>query len=323
MNNNVLSMIESTLPTAPVFKSFYNIAELKDIPQCISGLRSLKEILEKAVSLRLNVSSVDKLVANQYLNYQFGIKSLAQAAQGFLALPTKAAKKLNYLLKRAGKVTSSRSKRVFTYHIPGGNQDEDPSFQLGLYSPWADDNLYIVDHQEVYTDVNIELRLVVNQTIVFPPATVPKFSDKNYRKILGVQPTVKDFYDLIPFSWLVDWFTGLGDYINIVDAIFSDRQLVHYGFLTAVYTETTTHKYRVKVRDCVETVTQTSFDSSNDVRTFSKVKSTQLYHTEYIRKIYFREDLSNLDGVKSFGGGMFNLSDFQTSILGSLLAKFT
>jgi len=324
MNNKVLPMIQDTAPTSSVFNSFYNIAELKDIPQLLVGIRHLKEILEGAMHLNLDISKADKLVADQYLNYQFGVASVLQAVRGFCKLPEKAAKKLNYLLKRSGKVTSSRSTRTFTFRIGGGNQDIDPSFYYGLWPQHSE--CVTISNVEVYTDVKVELRLVINQSINFPTVAVPKFSDKNYRKILGIQPTVRDFYNLVPFTWLVDWFTGLGDYVSLIDAIFSDRQLINYGFMTAVVTEVTTHKYQVEVRDAIDTTNWHGLIGVGDPTITTEIGDESRkasYHTEYTREIYFREDLSQLDGVKSFGNGLISLSDFQTSILGALLSKFS
>jgi len=309
MNNLVLEMIRDTTPEKPVFKTLYNIAELKDFPQMIHGLISLKEGLRKCLDLRFDLSKTDKFLADQYLNFQFGVKSLVQAVEGVLKIPEKAANKLNRLLERSGKPTTCRSKRSFkdsySWDAPWTT-----SRDLGL--PDGE----VTNARYSYSSTT-EFRLTLCQTIRFPKVVVPKLSDKNYREILGVQPNLKLIYDLIPFTWLIDWFTGFGDYVNLIDMIFQDPQLVHYGFMVGVSTETYSIDADVSL---MSAVTQVFPEGLVVTRTLGQPVHV---HSEITKKVYYREDLSAFDGVKLFGCQNSGLSDFQTSILGSLLTKLS
>lgn len=310
MNNLVLDMIRETTPDKPVFKSLYNIAELKDLPQLISGLRSLKDALHKCTEWHFDLSRTDKFLADQYLNFQFGIMSVVQAVQGVLKLPEKAAKKFNHFLKAQGKPSTSRAKRTFkdaySWDAPWTT-----SRDLGLPEGEVTNARYSYKSET-------EVRLTLVQTIKFPPLAVPKLSDVNYRKILGLQPNVKLIYDLIPFTWLIDWFTGLGEYVNLVDMFFQDPQLVHYGFMVAVCTETYTINADVSLMSAVR------HHYGDGSIAIDYVPGNPIPVTSSItKKTYYREDLSAFDGVKLFGSSNSGLSDFQTSILGSLLTKLS
>jgi len=311
MNNLVLDMIRETTPDKPVFKTLYNIAELKDIPQLISGLRSLKDALRKCADLRFDLSRADKFLADQYLNFQFGIMSVVQAVQGVLKLPEKAAKKFNHFLKAQGKPSTSRSKRTFK-----DSSSWDAPW-LTLYDFGLPNDGELTNARYSYKS-ETEVRLTLVQTIKFPPVAVPKLSDKNYRKILGLQPNVKLIYDLIPFTWLIDWFTGLGDYVNLVDMIFQDPQIVHYGFMVAVQTET----YSIDADVALMSAVRHRYADASIVMEYKLGNPTHV-SSSITKKTYYREDLSAFDGVKLFGAVNSGLSDFQTSILGSLLAKLS
>jgi hypothetical protein len=41
-------------------------------------------------------------------------------------------------------------------------------------------------------------------------------------------------YNLVPWSWLVDWFTGLGNYVEVIDIINTDKSLINWGVFTGI-----------------------------------------------------------------------------------------
>jgi hypothetical protein len=130
---------------------------------------------------------------------------------------------------------------------------------------------------------------------------------------------VGDVYNIIPWSWLVDYFVDLGSYIQMMDAINSDRQLINYGFATFVSTESLTNEFVLKSTSSY-IKTNTVGDTVKEVYMDTKYPCKKVYQ----RKYQLRADISYLDGVKTFGNNWVgNLNSFQTSILGALLAKYT
>lgn len=310
LNKEVLGMLPSCLASKRLFNTFYNIAELKDIPQMIAGLKELASISRRLLREKdLSKTRFSDLVGNQYLNAQFGVLSVEQAALQLLKLPAKAAKRMNYLIRRNGKITTGRATRKYKVDSPLGDV---PSFEYDLPT-WAE-----FLGSSTSSTMNIELRMAISQTLRFPEAAVPELSDSNYRRLLGLTPTISDIYNLIPWSWMIDWFGGLGDYIDVMDAINADTSLINYGFMTFVSDETLNHKCRIGVTD--------RFTTSVGGNVLSEELNDKLYYSEssYKRRFHMRVDMSYLDGVKTYGKNwQGNLSAYQGSILGALLSKYT
>lgn len=312
IQDEIYWMLPKCLSTKRLFNTFYQITELKDLPGTVRGVLKLKEDIKELCSLGTSTKnkSVNKLLGDQYLNYRFGLESIYQAATGYLRLPSKATKRLNYLISRNNKVTTGRFKNRFEGDIKTPLSDT----PLFIYDgpDWLD-----VASQSVQTKFDVELRLVVNQLITFPTLAVPKFSDKNYRDLLGLNPTIGDLYNLIPWSWLVDYFSSLGDYIDTMDAINSDQQLINYGMCSFISNETTTNQYVLGAAN-----ERIIADWDDNVLHSESYDSFFAGSTEYKRHYHTRFDVSRFDGTKVFGNGSGNLSFFQYSILGALLAKF-
>lgn len=308
LNDNVFSMIQRASAAARSFNIAYQIAELRDIPRLVGNIKDLQKLLLKYAKKPASVlRNLDKEVSNLYLSWQFGVESTYSAVKGLMKLPEKATKRLNYLIGRSGKISQGRSKRSF---VDDQFDSDLPTFTFHLPS-WV-----TVTDEEVTRTFNVELRCVVNQTIRFPKLAVPSITDKDYLKLVGAIPTPEDLYNVIPFSWLVDYFVGIGDYIGVLTAIFSDSQIINYGFLTIVIVEEVEHKATLNVTNR-ETHAVTGIGTLTDI---SKVV-TKPYLRKYTRKYQRRVNIGDLDGVKSIGFFQTGLSDFQFSILGSLFSQ--
>jgi len=316
MNENVSSVLPQALASRRSFNLAYQISELKDLPRLLSDIRNFQQLAKSYVKNPLrNLSQLDKDLASLNLSWEFGVKSLAGAVKGLMNLPERATKRLNYLIQRNGKVSTGRSNRKWLNYEFDGTL---PTFEFHLPS-WIE-----VQNQHVERRVDIELRCVVNQTIQFPQLAVPSISNKDYLRQIGLTPTIEDVYNIIPFSWLLDWFGGLGDYIGIMSAIHSDRQLINYGFCTIVMNEVLTHTAELKVTsekyDWYSGSDSHGNPDSGDIEHSFSSKVIP-YKKTYTRKYQQRVDIGSLEGVKSFGWFQTNLSDFQSKILGSLFSQ--
>jgi hypothetical protein len=316
MNDNVSSVLVNALASRRSFNLAYQISELKDLPRLIGDIGNLQRLVESYVKNPVKkLTELDKDIASLNLSWEFGVKSFAGALKGLLNLPERATKRLNYLIQRNNKVSTGRSNRKWLNYELDGTL---PTFEFHL-PDWI-----VPQDQHVERRIDIELRCVVNQTIQFPSLAVPSLSNKDYLRLIGLTPTPKDVYDIIPFSWLLDWFGGLGDYIDVMSSIHSDTQLINYGFLTIVVNESLTHTAGLKVTSEKYSFA-TGSDSHGDPATIdiehtfsSKVIP---YKKVYTRKYQQRVDIGSLEGVKSFGWFQTNLSDFQAKILGSLTSQ--
>lgn len=312
LNKEIIGLIPKATASKRLFNSFYQITELKDLPQTIEGVLQLKDLLGGRLSaqeLRNPKLSPIGIGANQYLNYQFGLASIYQALDGFLKLPARATKRLNYLIRNNGKVVTGRHIEKYPGATPPS--DSPPSFDYDL-----PDWLHVKSATTRHT-FDVEVRLAINQQIRFPELAVPEFSDTNYRDLLGLNPTAADIYNIIPWTWLVDYFVDLGGYIDCMDAINSDRQIINYGFATFVSLESLIHEFVLGA-----TNSYTSYDIHGGVAEEVYTENVYPCKRTYQRKFQQRVDISYLDGVKTYGKNWVqNLNPFQYSILGALIAK--
>jgi hypothetical protein len=320
--DNVKSVCKDLLPevltpcltSARKFNAFYQLGELRDLPLMIKKTQELVELLRQLSRKQGSaLKNFDKSSADAYLNLQFGYKSMASAVKSLLKLPEELAKRFNYLLERNRKRTSQRYKKIYE------NLLDVELFKPG-YASLVDyvPSFEVRDSEELTTQ--LELRCVVNTEVNFPPLAVPKYRNSKYLDLIGLYPRLTDFYNLIPWTWLIDWFTGLSGYINLVETIANDDDLINYGFLTAVIDCQASVAGRIVLRDLVE-----DYDTVNDSylqQTWSAPRDVP-YATKSTMKYRLRFNIADLDGVKSASNEQGQLSDYQVSIIGALLTKFT
>jgi hypothetical protein len=134
---------------------------------------------------------------------------------------------------------------------------------------------------------------------------------------LGLQLRVIDIYNLIPFTWLFDWFTGLGAYINMIESVNDDRFLINFGFMTVKLQPKYEHAGVFNVADISTVIT-----ADDSVETISNVRPIKFYSRNSFSHTK-RWSINDLDGSKTVDNKNGNLSDSQLSILGALIAKFT
>jgi len=51
------------------------------------------------------------------------------------------------------------------------------------------------------------------------------------QKVLGAGASPADAWNLLPWSWLVDWFSDIGDFAKNLDAVILDNQVLVYGYM--------------------------------------------------------------------------------------------
>lgn len=211
------ALISKCLPTSRSFNLAYNVAELKDLPrllrETLQRLRHLEEFLKSASN-----------TGSAYLEYKFAWESTYRAVLDMLKLPMQISKRINYLLKRNGKFTTLHYSRHWSEPLSSS-----PSFQWEIY-PFD----VALDTSSIRGVHNVELRCAINSRIVLPHVDVPKLKEQLFWELIGANPRPSDLYNLIPWTWLVDWFGGIGDYISMMETIYNDPSLINYGFVSYV-----------------------------------------------------------------------------------------
>jgi hypothetical protein len=154
---------------------------------------------------------------------------------------------------------------------------------------------------------------MANIHIQFPIVDVPTLRKELYLRKIGLWPSPSDIYDLIPWSWLVDWFSGLGEYVHLMDTIYHDNSIVNHAFMT--YREVS-HIDAHFTGKFVGTQS-TNFDGSNESRTFTNV----MHHSgRLLLKYQLRKTMAEVASVQDYWSSA--LGSNQKAIIGALLTKY-
>lgn len=293
-----------------------NLIELRDIPRSVSQLRQTVRDLAKFEpflpynlrSIVYNTKAVVKDIPNEWLSFHFGWRQLQNDLSGLLSSPAKIARQINFLMKRSGKATTYRSKRTdvsadsvasgFTYDVTIDDANAKTSSRI------------IREH---------EYRMVINSTFTFPPVDLPRFRENMFSQKLGAYARATDIYNLVPWTWLVDWFTGLGNYIEIIDEVNRDESLINWGFISLVTKGSIVTEF---------TSTTTCFQggrvyppSPQPQYTYGGNVSVNNPHTSNGDfTIHLRKSLANVMDV-NLTSDVGTLNPYQKSILGALVSQ--
>jgi hypothetical protein len=290
---------------------YRNAAELKDLPQTLKettrALTSLYHTAERLARLRypnVKLKGFHKRVANQYLNEKFGWEATLRDVLGLMESPARVARRVNYLMSRTGLDTTYRSSVKYTEPI-----SSPPTFTYLPFDTESQDSIGTTGVRQV------EVRCVVNCNVRLPDVEVPELRRELTRKFWGVDPSPVDVYNIVPWTWLYDWFTGFGDYVEAFENVNNDRNIINWGLITYLSRGEIQTNFAGKVTCSVRTTTQSVLTSSD---TFPLASHTSQLNYRYRKRINVTESfhVKPTWNLPSFSG-------FQLAIIGALLTKFT
>jgi len=310
-----LSLLLGVNPAKRDYTLFRNIVELRDynrsvasLKQTLTNLRALYVSLSKSPSLRkivFDLKKTSKDIPNEYLSYHFGWKQTWKDLNDLLAAPAKISKRVNFLIERSGKPTTLRGLRKsefletdvsgFDYEITGLEYNNTIKSSL---------------------KGSVETRIVVNTKFDFPKANIPSFRNEDFLFRIGAIPSVTDVYNLVPWTWLVDWFTGFGNYLELIEAINNDSSLINWGMITTKITGELTTTLQS------HTDTYQRYNGFPTVPPSTHTERTYIHSSTLNYECQTRNDVATILDVK-LTSVPSSLTNFQKSILGALLAQRT
>jgi hypothetical protein len=312
ISKNAVSMFKEWSPNKRSSTLFRNIVELRDIPRSIASLRStLGDLRSLYTSLSsgtlqkvvFDLKRTSKHIPDEYLSFHFGWKQTYKDLMDLLALPEALSKKYSFLIKRAGKPTTFRIKRNFPSRLSVGL----PSFSYGETS------LEYGILTETTLERETEVRLVINANFDFPPLNIISFRSGSYLDRIGLAPRPTDLYNLTPWTWLIDWFTGLGSYVELIDNMARDDSLINWGMITAK-TDGKLITRRTSKADSVH-----NFWIDNVAQPVQKITVPYSHSSILNFECEIRKDAAAALSVKTTAGPILNA--YQQSILGAILAQ--
>jgi hypothetical protein len=163
-----------------------------------------------------------------------------------------------------------------------------------------------------------EVRLVLNLVFDFPEVGVPKLRKALFLRKMGFTITPTDVYNLIPWTWLVDWFTGLGSYVEMIDNINTDKSLINWGLVTGVTTGRVITEGTCQYTNTA--IMSTRHDGNTPVITTTLTPVKRVITCELDYKCTVRKDAGSMLGVARTVEPS-TLSTYQQSIIGAIVAR--
>lgn len=291
--DKAVAMLGQVLPSARRFDALREIGELRDLPRTLyDTVTGIKEIVGGRGT---NVSSA-------YLNKEFGWDPIFNSLLQLVELPEKITNRVNYLITRSKgylpTTLRSRHNYVESMSVAGTSTFD------GVLDEIIDDTSHSAARLA-------EWRIAVNCLIRFPPMELPLLKEELKSRMYGLKFRVSDLWNLMPWTWLFDWFAGVGEYIDTVCAVNEDTSIINWGLLTYrsngfVKGNQTGHvssnfTYRQNADPIVSTTKQISTHASSSLEYL------------YTRRV----DLATVSDVRR-SWKMEQFSGFQLSILSAL-----
>jgi len=290
-------------PDLPRFQLFRELGELKDVPDQI---KDLKHVIENFKSIHGN--------AKQYLAVQFGWLPLVSSIRQFINLRNNLDKYLKQLLRDNGKPV--RRKRNYVTHDKS-KQGVTRSFSTGDgIELWEHPFLELYPRLSFYQGFDPNFRITSEYktsyrvwafgTSMYQLPSGPHdmaYMWKLTERLANFRITIGQVYDLIPWTWLIDWFTTLGQIVHSFDPGVADQ---------FAYSEFYLMGERLSSLDLT-----ISFDSMDAI-------SGETVNTQATCRHEFVSKLRNPSGPFDYtGDNAQQMSPFQLSILGALgITKF-
>ncbi len=209
-----------TVPTSPHASIVTSLGELR-----ADGLPAVpgKGILKSPDDF--NVSNV----GGEYLNYQFGIAPTISDIKTIVETVRSADKLIKQYLRDSGRVVRRR------YAAPVQVESTGPTVWSSSLYPPRTETRYWTTRGPVMRSTTTKTRkwfsaaylYYVNERSV---AGVGEFLDKA-NHLYGTTPSLSDWYNLQPWTWLLDWFSNTGDVIDNVSLYLQDPYLMRWGYV--------------------------------------------------------------------------------------------
>jgi len=202
-------------PTQPEFSSLNSFYELKDLPGMLRQ-RFLKDGFRS--------------IGNYYLALKFGWEPLLKDIRALFFLQQKAEARLKQLLRDNGRPVRRRIKLRDTSSpnaIASG-------FSYSAFQPVLVTQYYKTQPSwktTTYYQEKIWASARFRYWLPGGPRDID-WTNSMKRRLLGQAfPSPSQIYNAIPWSWLIDWFSNLGDLIENLDAGVADRLAADYIYI--------------------------------------------------------------------------------------------
>lgn len=221
-------------PLNPKASTTQFLAELRDLP------RLPLEFYKKAQWF--------KSLGSEYLNVVFGWKPFIQDVQDFCKAVLAFDERYRQLVRDNGKPVHREGPIFKTIDTSSTHEDALgeillPGYHIDAYGgslalaafPSTKDNTTVIE-QEYWFSGTFRYWLA--------PFESTRFTEQLLRVAYGVDFSPRLFWELMPWSWLFDWTTSIGDSIANFTEVFADGLVAEYAYVMGRYRSVSTDTWR-------------------------------------------------------------------------------
>lgn len=225
-----------TDPFRPQANNFQNIVEtIRDAPKGVGY--AFISWMNSGHSL----SRLPKVSAKEFLNHQFGlaptVEDLVKGVSLILKIDDLIEKLKRENAKPIRRKTTLKDETTVTVTVPG-NYDYFGYWHGFAFGPgdgytkgYTKSTVFVVNREKVW--------YVAKYKYFLPPQT--PFQDLILRlKLSGLAPTIDNLWQITPWSWLVGWFSNIGDVLKNISSDMGNNVVREYSYIMKE-TESTTH----------------------------------------------------------------------------------
>jgi len=226
--------IELTIPTKPAANLSLALGEL------LAGVPVAPLKVGESLALK-NSKGIVQASGQDYLSIVFGIAPTVRDVQDICKAIFSSADIVRQYLRDSGNVVrrgrsfpvvtdtksvkanfwtagKARSRDFDRFVRDAGGTAWQPDYE-GTTTTRRTDRYWFAGAYEYYLDPGSDL-----WTKVFA-------AEQLANKLIGTRLTVSNLYELMPFSWLLDWFVNIGTIVSNANALQSDDLVLRYGYL--------------------------------------------------------------------------------------------
>lgn len=219
--------IAESAPTAPEAGLAVMISELRQLP----SLPALTLLRHRSI----------RSTGGEYLNVQFGIKPLIKDVQTLARSVLKSREILEQYRRDAGLVVRRKRTlvdRVETTNVrPQGFYIQVPQvahyngYNYGTSQWFRTEEIMGITHEQqvesVWFSGAFSYYLQETDTLLGKLSAYEQMANK----LLGGRLDADTFWELTPWSWLIDWFLDVSSFIGRINRLASDNLVLRYGYV--------------------------------------------------------------------------------------------
>jgi hypothetical protein len=216
-------------PAAGLGQFLVELRQLPNLPKfVVSAFKSPRKATTLS-GLRENLFNFKQL-GSEYLNVEFGWKPFLNDLRKLFDFQQGLAKQLEQLRRDNGKVVRRRG-TITKAESSSVSQD---TGTIGLYPALAtqfyDSSSGLVHRRSLTTTTFSRYWFSGAFRYWIPDIGSDQWTSRAKRALLGVNPSPSLLWEVLPWSWLVDWFSSVGDSINNMSSNAAENLVILYGY---------------------------------------------------------------------------------------------